>query len=587
MSAKQPFDSLRRLALVVALACLAAMTAEAPAFAGKRVALVIGNSAYRSVPQLSNPANDARLIARTLRGLGFALVGGDAQVDLDKPHFDAALQSFSDQLLGAEVSLFYYAGHGLQVGGKNFLVPIEAHPTKEADAFLQMIDTSIVLSQMEGSGARLNIVLLDACRNNPFAGRGSRDSAGGLAQMQAPEGTLISYATQPGAVAQDGADGDSPYTKALAATIARPGLGLFDAFNEVGLAVKRATGGAQQPWVSSSPIDGVFYFAGPAPGATASASAEAAGASPAPKVAASAATGETANPPGDGVPAPAVAAPAKTASLGAAAAAAPPTEPGATVGACDRLAASPLDPERPAAVAGMKFERIDPGQAVTACRAALLEQPENARLIYQLARALSRGGGSSAEAVALFRKAAAGGHAGAMNSLGLAYDHGAGVARDVAQALDWYRRSAQAGNSAAMHRLGVAFRTGAGLPRDPVEALRWFRKSADLGNTLGMADVGLAYADGAGVARNPSEAVRWYRMAAEADGVLGMVRLGAAYQRGFGIARDPVEAMRWFHRAAEAGNVSAMETLGAAYRDGVGVARDEAEAERWFRKAQQ
>lgn len=248
--------------LLLMLAPFIVLAFAGPAMADKRVALVIGNSAYRSVPHLDNPANDARLMAKTLKALGFELVGDDAQVDLDKAGFETALQKFGNQVLGADVGLFYYAGHGVQIDGKNFLVPVEANPTKEADVFLQMIDTQVVLSQMEGAGTKLNIVLLDACRNSPFGGRGLRAAGGGLAQMQAPEGTLISYATQPGNVATDGTDGDSPYTLAVAKTISQPGVGLFDAFNQVGVAVKRATGGVQQPWVASSPIEGSFYFAG-------------------------------------------------------------------------------------------------------------------------------------------------------------------------------------------------------------------------------------------------------------------------------------------------------------------------------------
>jgi len=127
------------------------------------------------------------------------------------------------------------------------------------------VDVNLVLRQMQGSGTRLNMVILDACRNNPFGARGLRSSDGGLAQMRAPEGTLISYATQPGNVALDGADGHSPYTRALASTIKQTGLDIFQTFNQVGLAVKRQTGGSQQPWVSSSPIDGNFYFVPPAP----------------------------------------------------------------------------------------------------------------------------------------------------------------------------------------------------------------------------------------------------------------------------------------------------------------------------------
>lgn len=244
-----------------------------PAVADKRVALVIGNSAYRNVAPLDNPKNDAKLMADTLRALGFMLVGDAAQVDLDKPALDNAVQSFSQKIQGADVGLFYYAGHGVQVRGSNYLVPIGANPTREADVDFQMVDLALVLRQMESAGTKLNLVILDACRNNPFGGRGLRATAGGLAQMQAPEGTLISYATQPGNVAQDGADGNSPYTRALVSTIRKPGLGIFDAFNEVGLAVKRSTAGAQQPWVSSSPIDGKFYFVAPTASAPAPAAA--------------------------------------------------------------------------------------------------------------------------------------------------------------------------------------------------------------------------------------------------------------------------------------------------------------------------
>ncbi|CAN5429120.1 caspase family protein [soil metagenome] len=243
---------------LLGIACL-----SAPALAERRIALVVGNSAYQNVTRLDNPKNDASLIAATLADLGFRLIGGGAQLDLDKVSLDNAVQSFGRQIQGADVALFFYAGHGVQVSGSNYLVPVNANPTREADVDFQMVDVNLVLRQMQGSGTKLNLVILDACRNNPFGSRGLRAAEGGLAQMRAPEGTLISYATQPGSVAQDGADGHSPYTKALASTVRRAGLDIFQTFNQVGLAVKRSTGGAQQPWVSSSPIDGSFYFVEP------------------------------------------------------------------------------------------------------------------------------------------------------------------------------------------------------------------------------------------------------------------------------------------------------------------------------------
>lgn len=246
---------------VISLTTLVMLFLSSPSFAEKRIALVVGNSNYQNVARLNNPSNDARLMADTLRALGFAIVGNEAQIDLDKAGFDNAVRTFGRQLQGAEVGLFYYAGHGLQVRGANYLVPVNANPNREADLDYELEDVGLVLRQMEGSGTRLNMVFLDACRNNPFGGRGLRALETGLAQMRAPEGTLISFATQPGNVAQDGSDGHSPFTAALARTIRKPGLGIFDALNEVGLAVKDRTGGAQQPWFSTSPIKGVFYFA--------------------------------------------------------------------------------------------------------------------------------------------------------------------------------------------------------------------------------------------------------------------------------------------------------------------------------------
>lgn len=237
--------------------------------ADKRIALIVGNSTYQNVTHLDNPKNDAKLMADTLRGLGFILIGGAAQIDLDKAGFDQAVRSFGNQLSGADVALFYYAGHGVQVRNSNYLIPVDANPVREADVDFQMLDVALVLRQMEGSGTKLNLVILDACRNNPFGGRGLRATSPGLAQMQAPEGTMISYATQPGNVALDGADGNSPFTKALTTTMRKAGLDIFQTFNEVGVIVKRSTGGAQQPWVSSSPIDGNFYFTSPPAGPSA------------------------------------------------------------------------------------------------------------------------------------------------------------------------------------------------------------------------------------------------------------------------------------------------------------------------------
>lgn len=250
------------VAAAFALVALISIVPLARAQTEARVALVIGNGAYEHLPRLDNPPSDARLIAETLKELGFTLIGGGAQLDLDRAAFERTIREFGANLADNSVGLFYYAGHGVQVQGENYLIPVGANPTGAADVDYELIDAELVLKQMRSAGSKLNFVILDACRNNPFGGRGLRDASGGLAQMQAPSGTLISYATQPGNVALDGSNGHSPYTQALAETLRKPGLRVLDVFNEVGLAVDEKTLHRQQPWQSSSPINGNFYFLG-------------------------------------------------------------------------------------------------------------------------------------------------------------------------------------------------------------------------------------------------------------------------------------------------------------------------------------
>jgi hypothetical protein len=241
-----------------AIVCLASVAANAQS--ERRVALVIGNSDYKYISHLANATSDARLIADTLKELGFTLVGGGPLFDLDKTELATAIRTFGREAKGATAALFYYAGHGVQVRGINWLVPVTANPAGESDVDFEMVDASLVLRVMEGADAKFKLMILDACRNNPFGSRALRALGHGLVEMNAPEGTLISYATQPGQVARDGVDGHSPYSKALATAMRKPGLDVFNLFNEVGLIVKRVTKGAQQPWVASSPLEGAFYF---------------------------------------------------------------------------------------------------------------------------------------------------------------------------------------------------------------------------------------------------------------------------------------------------------------------------------------
>jgi uncharacterized caspase-like protein len=241
--------------LILALAALFLLTSQALAAPG-RYALVIGNSAYKDKP-LKNPANDAKDMARTLERLGFNV---QLKTDASLRDMEEAIREFGERLKRGGVGLFYYAGHGVQVQGVNYLVPVGSKVSSESDAKFECVDAGRVLGKMEDAGNELNIVILDACRNNPFT-RGFRSVDQGLARMDAPTGSIVAYATAPNSVASDGKGTNGLYTKYLLQNITTPGIPIEEVFKRVRIGVMSETGKKQVPWESSS-IAGYFYVAG-------------------------------------------------------------------------------------------------------------------------------------------------------------------------------------------------------------------------------------------------------------------------------------------------------------------------------------
>jgi hypothetical protein len=235
-----------------------------PATAQKRVALIIGNSAYVNASALANPVNDASDMAAALGDLQFDVILG---LDLDKRGFDTKVRDFSRALVDAETGVFFYAGHGLQVAGRNYLLPVEAQLQSERDLDFEAVSLEFILKQMElERDGKINIVFLDACRDNPLSrnlarsmGTRSASIGRGLAQVQTGVGTFISYSTQPGNVALDGNGRNSPFTAALTKSIREPGRNLNAVMIEVRKEVLASTGGKQVPWDHSS-LTGDFYF---------------------------------------------------------------------------------------------------------------------------------------------------------------------------------------------------------------------------------------------------------------------------------------------------------------------------------------
>jgi hypothetical protein len=235
-----------------------------PALAEKRVALVIGNSAYTTSSTLPNPVNDAGDMAAALTQVGFEVILG---LDLDKRGFDGKIRDFARALDQADVALFFYAGHGLQASGRNYLVPVDAQMKGERDLDFEGISADFILKQMELERAgKTNIVFLDACRDNPLArnlartmGTRSTSIGSGLAQVQTGVGTFIAYSTQPGNVAIDGQGRNSPFTGALVTRLREAGRNLTSVMIDVRKDVLAATGGKQVPWDHSA-LTGDFYF---------------------------------------------------------------------------------------------------------------------------------------------------------------------------------------------------------------------------------------------------------------------------------------------------------------------------------------
>ncbi|MEZ5426360.1 MAG: SUMF1/EgtB/PvdO family nonheme iron enzyme [Pyrinomonadaceae bacterium] len=227
----------------------------------KRTALVIGNANYTTARKLVNSVNDATDMAAALDQLGFEVISG---TDLNLREMIDKVREFGDKLrANGGVGLFYYAGHGVQVSGRNFLVPVDADIPREDEVAFYTLQLDLVLQKMATANNGLNIVILDACRNNPFArswNRGADET--GLAQVTAPTGTFIAYATSPGRTASDGTGRNGLYTSQLLKYIKQPGLKIEEAFKQVTIGVDRSSGGTQIPWTSSS-LRGEFYFTEP------------------------------------------------------------------------------------------------------------------------------------------------------------------------------------------------------------------------------------------------------------------------------------------------------------------------------------
>lgn len=621
------FPAARAARAAVALLALLLLVAVAgPAGAAdRRVALVIGNGAYAHAPALPNPPNDAAAVAAALQRIGFEVLSGR---DLDKEQTVDLLRRFERSLKDASVGLVFYAGHGLQVDGRNYLIPIDAQLESEADLQFDAVPLDVVLGQLERA-VPVQVVFLDACRDNPLArtlarsmGRTRSSALGqGLAPARASVGALIAYATQPDNVALDGDGAHSPFTAALLRHLDTPGLEIRQMLTRVRKSVLEETDGRQVPWDHSS-LTGDFYLAGlPTPKATGDAgSVEAAfwgsiegsgnpadfrdylktfpdGAfRPLAERRLAALTGAGAS---DAAPAAAGNRP-------------PVVEPAAEValvlGTPPALAhLRPYDPDGDAvsivvsAVEGGTL-RAD-GRAVAAGDRLTPEQFLALAPGPADTRALTPASGRPASAVVLSYRAEDGRGGVSNGTLTLRpvlddCDRLAAIPQDpagVAPGVAWHAlrpEAAVAACRAAVTRFPDVPRLKAELGRALIklgrydEALPLLRVAAEGGLATAEDGLGIVFLHGLGVAEDAATARLWFEKAAAQGLPSAQSKLGWLYRNGLGgLARDPAEAARWFERAAAQGSEEGRYNLAGLYAQGLGVAQDLGRARALFREA--
>jgi uncharacterized protein len=503
------------LGLCAVLALL--LAAYAPATAGTRLALVLGNAKYQNVPALDNPANDALDFAQALKNVGFDVI---EQSDASRDAMAKAVRDFSDRLAGADVALFFYSGHGLQMNGENYLVPVDAKIQSPADVRFSTINLTDIQQEME-SGGRTNIIILDACRNNPFADKlaqsGRSVGGRGLVRLEAAgQGSLIVYSTQPNNIALDGTGRNSPFTAALLKHVATPGLEVRQMISRVRGDVLATTQQKQTPWDSSSLVGDVYLAGQPAAPAVAAAPVVAA-ATVAP---AQASDGQAKD-----------AAPAQ-------AAATPGAEP---TNDCDRIAAP-----RPLNSAPVR-DRKEPdwAGAVAACEAMIKAQPNEMRFVTQLGSAHDHLK-NYAEAARDYRIASDAGYPTAQLNLGVLYYDGHGVLQSYMTAFELFSKAAAAEPSIttakAMANMGAMYADGRGIAKDDAKSLDLEERSVEMGDANALRLIAIHYFNGAGVARDYPMAAQYLQQAADIGDGYAMKFLADMYEEGYLGAPDATKA---------------------------------------------
>lgn len=567
----------------------------------RRWALVLGVAEYQNenIPALDNSVNDSRTIAASLNNMGFQVYYLE---NAKKSEIEAVVSKIEKEQSGSELGMFYFAGHGLQVGGINYALPSDIDPT--VPSFLQNGGVSIngLVSRLNEIGTKSLVVILDSCRNSPFP---DEDAIGtGLALVDAPPNTIVAFSTAPGAVALDGASGNSPYTAALATALEGPEQDIRDVLRLVRARVRLATGGAQTPWYIDNTRTEVIIrpkFSVPAgelremlsgrvislPTTAWLTIADSADPRDFEQFAAlfpndqlsNAARRQLVLVSGDGLPSfplmdlrvdgPGADIPGGLVSL---------------ITACDILATGIGDPM--ALVEPVPHDLVNTRAALRACVQAVRADPLNSRLINNLARVL-RLDNRFDEALHYYKRAAELGNATAYAGIAAMYRQGLGVEPDKTQAFEAVRQGALLGSPQLRLIAGVYYREGWGTQQSFPEARRWMKLAAEGGYAPAYVAYGGTYRKGLGVSQDPRKALEYYRKAATLGSSDAGNLIGRAYLYGRGVKKNEQLGIRWLVRSSEEGNPYAAFALGRAFMNGDGVEKDDTKALAYFRLSAQ
>ena len=501
-------------------------------------ALLIANGKYSHFAGLAHPATDASKLGAALEGLGFRV---RVVRDGNREEMLEAISEFERELRNTgAIAFFHYGGHGVQVDGKNYLLPADADIPDERRVATRAVALDEVMTAMDAASARASIIVIDACRDNPLPAGSGRNLTRGLSVVGLkPKNSIVIYAAEAGSKALDGL-----FTPILATALQEKGRTIDQVMKSVRSEVYAKSSGQQTPGEYNQLFEELIL--------------------------------------GDL---------AENAQTPRAVSEVMPV----VVTRNDPLAdlrnlAQQGDAKSQYNLGTRYFHGVEVAKDAVEALKWFRKAADQGNADAQTGLGIRYYNGEGAakdlvEAVKWWRKAADQGNAKAQINLGNRYYYGEGVEKNQVEAVKWFRKAADQGDAEAQSKLGFFYSNGEGVAKDQDEAVKWLRKAADQGNASAQGKLGFFYSNGEGVAKDQVEAVKWLRKAADQGDAHAQYNLGVCYAEGNGVSKDQVESAKWFHKAAEKGYAEAQYNLGVYYAKGEGVVKDLVEAYTLFNLA--